>query len=158
MQSDQVFKGLELGMVYMRHMLKEYEMLYKYTPYRYAQLKSDIQALEDVISNCRSNTPTFQDLQELVEQWSKDRQIIPNSTPFAQWKKANEELNELGDALVERNMDSIKDGMGDTLVCLINICALADISLVDCLRLAYNEIKDRKGTMNEEGIFVKETT
>jgi NTP pyrophosphatase (non-canonical NTP hydrolase) len=131
-------------------------MLYKYTPYRYAQLKEDLKRVEETINHCRANSPTFKDLQDKVITWSSDRKIIPNSTPFAQWKKANEELNELGDALVERDMAGIKDGVGDTLVCLINICALADISLVDCLALAYDEIKDRKGTMNEEGIFVKE--
>jgi hypothetical protein len=31
-----------------------------------------------------------------------------------------------------------------------------DVDLVNCLKSAYEEIKDRKGTMNEEGIFVKE--
>ena len=42
-------------------------------------------------------------------------------------------------------------------VCLINVCALLDVNFVDCLAKAYEEIKDRKGYMNEEGIFVKET-
>ena len=48
------------------------------------------------------------------------------------------------------------DGVGDTVVCLINICALLDISLTECLKSAYEEIKNRRGTMNAEGIFVKE--
>jgi len=42
------------------------------------------------------------------------------------------------------------------VVCLINVCALMDVNLVDCLEAAYEEIKDRKGSMNEHGIFVKE--
>jgi hypothetical protein len=31
-----------------------------------------------------------------------------------------------------------------------------DINLVDCLKGAYNEIKDRKGHLTKEGVFVKE--
>jgi uncharacterized protein YabN with tetrapyrrole methylase and pyrophosphatase domain len=92
-----------------------------------------------------------------VVQWSEARKIIPNSTPKAQAKKAVEEVNELYDALIEGNIQKAKDGIGDTVVCLINVCALLDVNLTDCLEIAYDEIKDRKGYMNEEGIFVKET-
>jgi uncharacterized protein YabN with tetrapyrrole methylase and pyrophosphatase domain len=91
-----------------------------------------------------------------VVQWSEARKIIPNSTPKAQAKKAVEEVNELYDALIEGNIQKAKDGIGDTVVCLINVCALLDVNLTDCLEIAYDEIKDRKGYMNEEGIFVKE--
>lgn len=92
-----------------------------------------------------------------VVQWSEARKIIPNSTAIAQAKKAVEEVNELYDALIEGNIPKAKDGIGDTVVCLINVCALLDVNLTDCLEIAYEEIKDRKGYMNEEGIFVKET-
>jgi hypothetical protein len=42
------------------------------------------------------------------------------------------------------------------MVCLINYCALQDINLVDCMAWAYDEIKDRKGTLLPNGVFVKE--
>lgn len=100
---------------------------------------------------------SYSDIEMKVLQWSEARKIIPNSTPFAQWKKAMEEMEELRDAMRNDSMPNIIDGMGDTVVCLINICALYDIDLVTCLKSAYEEIKDRKGYMNEEGIFVKET-
>jgi len=99
---------------------------------------------------------SYAQLELAVIQWSSARKIIPNSTPLAQWKKAAEELDELKWALVKDDLKEIMDGVGDTVVCLINICALLDINLTDCLELAYEEIKDRKGHMNEEGIFVKE--
>jgi uncharacterized protein YabN with tetrapyrrole methylase and pyrophosphatase domain len=99
---------------------------------------------------------SYAELEMKVIQWSEARKIIPNSTPIAQWKKGIEEINELGDAIVENNLAKAIDGVGDTVVCLINICALLDISLTECLAVAYGEIKDRKGYMNEEGIFVKE--
>ena len=43
------------------------------------------------------------------------------------------------------------------MVTLINGCALADVNLVQCMYLAYDEIKDRKGYMNADGIFVKQS-
>jgi NTP pyrophosphatase (non-canonical NTP hydrolase) len=91
-----------------------------------------------------------------VIRWSEARKIIPNSTPLAQAFKAVEEINELVDALRDgSNIDAI-DAVGDTVVCLINVCALLDVNLEDCLEAAYEQIKDRKGSMNAEGIFVKE--
>jgi NTP pyrophosphatase (non-canonical NTP hydrolase) len=67
-----------------------------------------------------------------------------------------EEMEELRDALQKDDLPMIKDGVADIVICLINLCALADIDLVECLALGYSEIKDRKGFLNKEGIFVKE--
>jgi hypothetical protein len=53
-------------------------------------------------------------------------------------------------------MPAITDGVGDVMVCLIIYCALLDINLVDCMEWAYEEIKERKGTLLENGVFVKE--
>ena len=92
-----------------------------------------------------------------VIRWSEARKIIPNSTPFAQAMKAVEEINELVDALREDKREDAIDAVGDTVVCLINVCALMDVNLVDCLEAAYQQIKDRKGYMNEQGIFVKQS-
>lgn len=91
-----------------------------------------------------------------VIRWSEARGIIPNSTSLAQHKKAQEEMNELQTAITDRDRAGIIDGVGDILVCLINVCALEDISMTQCLEAAYQEIKDRKGYMNSDGIFVKE--
>jgi len=91
-----------------------------------------------------------------VIRWSEARKIIPNSTPGAQWKKALEELDELKEGLEKQDLNESIDAVGDTVVCLINVCALLDVNLTDCLAHAYEQIKDRKGYMNAEGIFVKE--
>lgn len=99
---------------------------------------------------------SYADLEMKVVQWSEARKIIPNSTPMAQFDKLQEEVNELCVALHENNMDEIKDAIGDCTVVLINICALLDIDLVTCLAGAYNEIKDRKGYLGADGIFVKQ--
>ena len=91
-----------------------------------------------------------------VIRWSEDRKIIPNSTPFAQSIKAVEEINELVDALRDNNKAEAIDAVGDTVVCLINVCALLDVNLTDCLEAAYEQIKDRTGRMGEDGIFYKD--
>lgn len=91
-----------------------------------------------------------------VIRWSEERGIIPNSTSVAQYRKAQEEMHELHTAIINRNRADIIDGLGDVLVCLINVAALENVDLTHCLKSAYNEIKDRKGYMNAGGIFVKE--
>lgn len=97
---------------------------------------------------------------EIVEldiiRWAEARQIIPNAKPYSQVLKAVSEMGELADAENKGDMEGIKDAVGDVVVCLINYCALRDISLVQCLKGAYNEIKDRKGTLMPNGVFVKE--
>ena len=99
---------------------------------------------------------SYSEIEMKVIQWSEARKIIPNSTPHAQAIKAVEEINELVDALSKDDRIEAIDAVGDTVVCLINVCALLDVSLVNCLEAAYNQIKDRRGYMNEQGIFVKE--
>jgi len=99
---------------------------------------------------------SYAEVEMKVIQWSEVRKIIPNSTPMAQWIKACQEMEELRLGLVNRDDAEIKDGVGDVMVCLINLCALADIDLVKCLEGAYQEIKDRTGHMGEDGIFYKD--
>jgi len=36
-------------------------------------------------------------------------------------------------------------------------CAIQKVTLTECLEHAYEQIKDRKGYLNAEGIFVKES-
>lgn len=91
-----------------------------------------------------------------VIRWSEARGIIPNSNSLAQWNKADEEMNELLTAIVNRDRAGIIDGVGDVLVCLINVCALEDLDMTQCLEAAYQEIKDRRGTLGKDGIFRKE--
>jgi hypothetical protein len=42
------------------------------------------------------------------------------------------------------------------MVCLINLCALMGVTLGECLQAAWEQIKDRKGTLLPNGCFVKE--
>lgn len=95
-------------------------------------------------------------LELAVIRWSEARGILKHSTATAQLLKAFEEMGELASATAKNKPDAIKDAVGDVLVCLINYAALQDIDMVQCLGLAYDQIKDRRGKMNELGVFVKE--
>lgn len=102
-------------------------------------------------------TPTtYRELEIEVIRWAEARKIIPNATPVAQLMKMVSEVGELCDAEGKKNDEAIKDAVGDVIVCLINYCALKDIDLVTCLGLAYEQIKNRRGTLMADGTFVKE--
>ena len=55
---------------------------------------------------------------------------------------------------MERNM-SIHDIFRGVLIDLVCICNCFNIDFMECVEIAWNEIKDRKGRMIE-GVFVKE--
>jgi hypothetical protein len=50
----------------------------------------------------------------------------------------------------------VADGIGDMLVTIIILAELVELESLDCLQLAYDEIKGRKGKM-VDGLFVKES-
>ena len=89
--------------------------------------------------------------------WGEARGIVQNSTAFAPALKTQEELEELFDAINTKNINAMKDAYGDILVTLVMGCACADLDLVECFAGAYEEIKHRKGYLNKDGIFVKES-
>ena len=99
---------------------------------------------------------TYQALEADIIRWAEARRIIPNSTPEAQLLKALSELGELADATLKGQKEESMDAVGDVMVCLINYCALQDINVVDCMELAYDQIKHRKGTLMASGVFMKE--
>lgn len=100
---------------------------------------------------------TFEELERNVLKWSADRGILTNSTADKQFIKAVSEMGELADGLAKGNLFDISDAIGDVLVCLINVAELNGLEITMCLNRAYQEIKDRKGYLNEQGVFVKET-
>ena len=65
----------------------------------------------------------------------------------------NSEAGELSDSLCKGK--DIKDDIGDIMVVLINIMVRNNLTMQECLAVAYEDIKDRKGKMID-GIFVKE--
>ena len=92
----------------------------------------------------------------LTLQCGMDRSIVQHGKPLGQAIKTLEEVTELLDAINRNDMPEIKDAVGDVVVTLIMCCATLDIDLTECLAGAYEQIKDRKGTLLASGVFVKE--
>jgi len=99
---------------------------------------------------------SYADVEMKVVRWGEARGIVQNATAMSQAIKTLEETTELLDAINKNNLDEVKDAVGDIVVTLIMVCTVSNISLVSCLKQAYNEIKDRKGYLTKEGVFVKE--
>jgi len=95
-------------------------------------------------------------LVERVEEWAEDRGIIAHSTPAAQLLKTVSELGELAAATNKKDRDGIIDGIGDVLVTLVIYSRLQNVTVEECLHSAYQTIKDRKGRLTADGVFVKE--
>ena len=93
-------------------------------------------------------------LENLVRTWSQSRGIYEHSTPQAQTLKAVSEMGELADNILKGR--DVCDDIGDVIVCLINVAAMTETNLSECLQKAWDDIKDRKGRMVPGGAFVKE--
>lgn len=103
----------------------------------------------------RLGNMTFESLQDAIIQWGYVRNIISPKNTTKQFMKVTEELGELAEGINKDNQGQIKDSLGDILVTLIILSKDLDVDLLDCLRGAYDVIKDRTGkTVN--GVFVKE--
>ena len=95
----------------------------------------------------------LEDLIAMTTLWHHNRNLINGSTDKDQYMKLIQECGELSDNICKGR--DIKDDIGDILVVLINIAARNKVSLQDCLQVAYDDIKHRKGRM-VDGVFVKE--
>lgn len=99
---------------------------------------------------------SFEELTDNVINWSYERNIIDGTSYKDQTLKAVAEMGELADAVNKNDQEGIEDGIGDVLVCLINLAEQRDTTLKLCLEIAYDQIKDRKGIIHN-GVFVKES-
>ena len=91
-----------------------------------------------------------------IDQWGLDRGIIQNGLPLAQVSKTLEETAELVAALTTDNKEEVMDALGDIYVTLRMVAGTYGVPLEKCIRMAYEEIKDRKGYLREDGVFVKD--
>lgn len=107
------------------------------------------------VLNTAHSVSHFGSLTQQVCRWAVERNITAEggATALSQTKKMKEELQEFIDA--ETQKEQI-DALGDMMVVLIQMHRLAGFTLNETLQHAYNEIKDRRGTM-VNGVFVKES-
>lgn len=92
---------------------------------------------------------------EKIQQWVTDRNLH-TADPRVQMCKTVDELGELATGINKGNTDLQKDSIGDVVVTLICISQQLGHDFTECLEIAYNDIKDRKGKMIN-GVFVKES-
>ena len=105
---------------------------------------------------------TLESLTGAIHQWGRERGIHQNGNLVSQSQKLIEEAQETLKAapLTATDIAAHKafiDGIGDTFVVLVQLCAIAGVDLEYCVKAAYQEIRDRKGYLNEDGVFVKES-
>lgn len=104
---------------------------------------------------------TFSELITKVNEWATSHGL-DKSNPKAQWMKVTEEVGEIRDVFLKPHdfVDpewSLKDAIGDSIVTLIVLCLQLGYDVEECLTIAYNDIKDRKGVMIDDN-FVKTKT
>ena len=102
---------------------------------------------------------TFSDLVAKINEWADERNL-KQADPKIQWMRITEEVGEIRDVLLKPTkftdpQIALKDAIGDTLATIIVLAHQLDLDVTECLSIAYEEIKDRKGKMIN-GTFVKE--
>lgn len=102
---------------------------------------------------------TFSDLITNINHWADERNL-KQADPNIQWMRITEEVGEIRDVLLKPTkftepQAALKDAVGDTLVTIIVLAHQLDLDVTECLGIAYEEIKNRKGKM-VNGTFVKE--
>ena len=102
---------------------------------------------------------TFSDLIAKINEWADERNL-KQADPKIQWMRITEEVGEIRDVLLKPTkftepQIALKDAIGDTLVTIIVLAHQLDLDINECLNIAYEEIKNRKGKMIN-GTFVKE--
>ena len=95
-----------------------------------------------------------EDITELIKKWAIERDL-QSGNPKAQMLELLKELVELGNNIDKLGKGQIIESIGDFYVGLVVLCMQLDLDINDCIKAAYDEIKDRKGKM-VDGIFVKE--
>ena len=88
-----------------------------------------------------------------IEAWAKNRGLDKTSSD-KQLIKLVEEVGELAEAHNKEWRDKQIDSLGDIFVVLTIYALQNDLRIDDCIKEAYNTIKDRNGKMID-GVFVK---
>lgn len=110
----------------------------------------------------RLEEPTYDGIPALIDkinEWADSRGLKQADSKI-QWMRITEEVGEIRDVLLKPTkftepQTALKDAIGDTLVTIIVLAHQLDLDVTECLSIAYEEIKNRKGKMIN-GTFVKE--
>ena len=92
---------------------------------------------------------------DLIREWANDRGLYDGGDPKTQALKLVEEVGETCRAILKEDANEMIDGIGDCVVVLTNLAELIGTPIEECIDRAYDEIKDRKGKM-DNGTFKKD--
>lgn len=92
-----------------------------------------------------------------IREWAKERGLYEKGNVKTQFLKLNEEIGELSRSILKDNYDEYKDAIGDIVIVLTNMAYMTETSIEECINGAYEEIKNRQGSMIN-GTFVKQET
>ena len=90
-----------------------------------------------------------------IRSWANDRGLYDGGDPKTQALKLVEEVGETCRAILKEDAKGMIDGIGDCVVVLTNLAELIGTPIEECINVAYNEIKDRTGRM-DNGTFKKD--
>ena len=90
-----------------------------------------------------------------IRSWATERGLYEKGDVKTQYVKLMEEAGELAQSILKEDEPEIKDAIGDMVVVLTNLANLQGLTIEDCISSAYDEIKDRKGKM-DNGTFKKQ--
>lgn len=107
-----------------------------------------------VVPETEDNSGGKEDITELIKKWAVDRDIT-SGNPKAQMVKLMEEVGELANGINKDKKEQTIDSIGDIYVVLVILCMQLGLDINDCIKAAFEEIKNRKGKM-VNGLFVKE--
>ena len=109
-----------------------------------------------IMTDCRENGINMpKSYFDLIRRWASKRGLYKDGDPKTQALKLVEEVGETCKAILKSDQAEIEDGIGDCVVVLTNLAHLCNTDIEHCIELAYNEIKDRKGKM-DNGTFKKD--
>ena len=109
-----------------------------------------------IMTDCRENGINMpKSYFDLIRKWASNRGLYKDGDPKTQALKLVEEVGETCKAILKSDQAEIEDGIGDCVVVLTNLAHLCNTDIEHCIELAYNEIKDRKGKM-DNGTFKKD--
>ena len=106
----------------------------------------------------------FKDLKDKVLSWADDKDLLHIKNAPKQFMKFIEEVFEFKTEMdisvfdgkvAKRFIENLKLEMGDIFVTLIILCEQIGIDPEECLSMAYEKIKNRRG-VTLHGTFVKE--
>ena len=105
---------------------------------------------------------TFSELIAKINEWAISHGL-DKGNPKVEWMKVTEEVGEIRDVFLKPHdfVDpewSLKDAIGDSIVTLIVLCLQLGYDVEECLTIAYNDIKYRKGVMIDDNFVEKKRT